>query len=209
MKLILISPSDKKDFELAVLLSLFENGLQTYHLRKTKFSIRELKNFIEEIPKKYHRRMVIHTHHKLAMKFNLKGVYISRSHKKRKLRTALRMRWFKLRKRQLQVSATFRSIEDILDQSPKYDYVFLSPVFDSLSGSFQAGFTQHDLKHILKSTKFKVFARGGSSVDTIEKAHELGFAGVAMHSSIWKAKNPLEEFKRVKEKFNELKIPME
>jgi len=209
MKLIVISPSQKKDSEIPFLLNMFEQGLPTYHLRKTKFSTRELKNFISEIPEKYHKRIVIHTHHELAMTFNLKGVYISRSHKKRKLRTSMRMAWFKLRKRKLQVSATFRSIEDILDYDSKYDYVLLSPVFDSLSGNFQAGFTEHTLKHALKSTKYKVLARGGASVENIDKAHELGFGGVALHSSIWKTKNPLEEFKKVKEKFNELKIPME
>jgi thiamine-phosphate pyrophosphorylase len=209
MKLVVISPSERKDSEIPYLLNMFEQGLPTYHLRKTKFSTRELKNFIAEIPEKFHKRIVIHTHHELAMKFNLKGVYVSRSHKKRKIRTALRMAWFKLRKRKLKLSATFRSIEDILDHNPKYDYVLLSPVFDSLSGNFQAGFTEHNLRHALKNTKYKVLARGGASVENIQKAHELGFGGVAMQSSIWKSKNPLEEFKKVKEKFNELKIPME
>ena len=209
MKLVIISPSERRDSEIPYLLNMFEQGLPTYHLRKTKFSTRELKNFIAEIPEKYHKRIVIHTHHELAMRFNLKGVYVSRSHKRRKLRTSMRMAWFKLRKRKLQVSATFRSIEDILDYDPKYDYVFLSPVFDSLSGNFQAGFTEHDLSHAIKNTKYKVLARGGVSVENIQKAYELGFGGVALQSSIWKAKNPMEEFKKVKEKFNELKIPME
>ena len=209
MKLIIISPSERKDSEIPYLLNMFEQGLLTYHLRKTKFSTRELKNFISEIPEKFHKRIVIHTHHELAMKFNLKGVYISRSHKKRKLRTALRMAWFKLRKRKLKLSVTFRSIEDILDHNSKYDYVLLSPVFDSLSGNFQAGFSEHNLRHALKNSKYKVLARGGTSVENIEKANELGFGGVAMQSSIWKSKNPLEEFKKVKAKFSELKIPME
>lgn len=209
MKLVLISPVGRKDSELPVLLNMFERGLQTYHLRKTKFSTKELRNFIAEIPEKYHNRIVIHTHHELMMKFNLKGVYISRSHKKRKYRTWLRLRWFRLRKRKLQISATIRSIESLLDHDSKYDYVFLSPVFDSLSGNFQAGFTEHDLKNALRNTKYCTFARGGISLDTIQKAHELGFKGVALYSGIWKTPNPLQEFIKVKEKFAELKIPME
>ena len=209
MKLIIISPSERKDSEIPYLLNMFEQGLPTYHLRKTKFSTRELRNFIEEIPEKYHKRIVIHTHHELVMKFDLKGVYISRSHKKRKIRTALRMAWFKLRKRKLKLSATFRSIEDILDYDKKYDYVLLSPVFDSLLGNFQSGFSEHSLKHAIKSSKYKVITRGGASTENLQQAHELGFDGVALHSSIWKSKNPLEAFNKVKEKFNELKIPIE
>ena len=209
MKLIIISPSERKDSEIPYLLNMYEQGLPTYHLRKTKFSTRELRNFIEEIPEKYHKRIVIHTHHELVMKFDLKGVYISRSHKKRKIRTVLRMAWFKLRKRKLKLSVTFRSIEDILDYDKKYDYVLLSPVFDSLSGNFQSGFSEHSLRHAMKNTKYKVVARGGASIENLQLAHELGFDGVALHSSIWKAKNPLEAFNKVKEKFNELKIPIE
>jgi hypothetical protein len=32
-----------------------------------------LSEYLEEIPEKYHNRIVIHTHHKLAMNYPLKG----------------------------------------------------------------------------------------------------------------------------------------
>ena len=119
------------------------------------------------------------------------------------------MKWFKFRKRGLKTSATFRSVDDLLDNESNYDYVLLSPVFDSLSGNFQAGFSEYNLKSALQNTKYKVIARGGISVDTIQKAYELGFAGVAFNSGIWKTKNPLQEFIKVKEKFAELNLPIE
>ena len=209
MKLVLISPSEKRDSEIPFLLNMFEQGLPTYHVRKTKFSTKELRNYILEIPERYHNRLVIHTHHELAMQFNLKGVYISRSHKKRKARTWFRMLWFRLKKRELQVSATIRHTENISDHESKYDYVFLSPVFDSLSGNFQAGFSEFNIKSALQSTKTQVIARGGISVGKIQKAHELGFAGVAFYTSIWKTNGSVQEFIKVKEKFAELNIPME
>lgn len=209
MQLILLSPSEKKDSEISLLVNMFEQGLLTYHLRKTKFSTRELKRFITEIPKKYHHRIVLHTHHELAVKFNLKGVYISRAHKKRKVRTWWRMKWLKFRKNDLQVSATFKNIEDIISHSSHFDYVFLSPVFDSISGNFQSGFSEYNLKPAVQRSKYKVIARGGVSTDTINKANELGFAGLAFYSVIWKSKNPLQEFLKIKEKFKELELPIE
>lgn len=209
MKLILISPSEKKEDEIPLLLNMFEQGLPAYHLRKTKFSTRQLKSFIAEIPEKYHPRIVIHTHHELALKFNLKGIYISRSHKKRKFMLWLKLKWLKFKKEKLQVSSTYRSIEAILHIEREYDYIFLTPTFDSHSGNFQAGFTHHNLKYALQNTRSKVIARGGVSVNNIEKAKELGFSGVAFYSSIWKAKKPIEEFIKVKEKFAELGLPME
>lgn len=209
MKLILLSPTERKDSEIPFLINMFEQGLPTYHLRKTKFSTRELKKFITEIPEKYHRRIVLHTHHELAVKFNLKGVYLSRSHKKRKLRTWWRMKWLKFRKNKLEVSATFKSIEDIINHPSHFDYVFLSPVFDSISGNFQSGFSEYNLKPAVQKSKYKVIARGGVSTDTINKANELGFSGLAFYSVIWKSRNPLQEFLKIKEKFYELKLLIE
>lgn len=119
------------------------------------------------------------------------------------------MLWIKFRKRKFWVSSTLRSIGDILDYSPKYDYVFLSFVFDSLSGSFQTGFTEQTLRNALVKTRYVIIARGGVSVSVIQKAHELGFHSVAFYSAIWKASNPLEEFKKIKAKFEGLKLPME
>lgn len=209
MKLIVISPSKKQDSEIGFLLNMFEHGLQTYHVRKKTFSTRELRNYLEEIPAKYHNRLVIHSHHELALKFNLKGIYISRSHKRSKLKLWFWKKWLKLRKGNLEISTTQRSIEDVLEYIPRYDYIFLAPVFDSLSGNFQSAFSDYNLIPTLKNSKYKVMARGGVSTDTLQKAHQLGFGGVAFYTSIWKTENPLHEFMKVKEKFKELGIPIE
>lgn len=209
MKLILISPSKKQDSEIGFLLNMFEQGLQTYHVRKKAFSTRELKNYLEDIPEKYHNRLVIHSHHELALKFKLKGIYISRSHKRNKFRLWFWKKWLKLRRGDLEISTTQRSIEDVLDYIPRYDYIFLAPVFDSLSGNFQSAFSDYNLIPALKNSRYKVMARGGVSAATLKKAHGLGFGGVAFYTSIWKSANPLQEFIKIKEKFAELSIPIE
>ena len=209
MKLILISPSKKQESEMGFLLNMFEQGLQTYHVRKKTFSTRELRNYLEAIPAKYHNRLVIHSHHELALKFKLKGIYVSRSHKKKRFKLWFWKKWLKLRRADLEISTTQRSIEDVLDYIPRYDYIFLAPVFDSLSGNFQSAFSDYNLIPTLKNSRYKVMARGGVSIDTLQKAHELGFGGVAFYTSIWKTTNPLQEFIKVKEKFSELSIPIE
>ncbi|MBI4946560.1 MAG: thiamine phosphate synthase [Bacteroidetes bacterium] len=209
MKLILISPSKPKDSEIPLLLHMFEEGLPTYHLRKTKFSTRELKQFISDIPQKYHERIVLHTHHELAIKFHLKGIYITRSHKKNKVRLWLKKKWFKFRNNKIQITTTFRYAGKLYEKNLRYNYVFISPVFDSPSGKSQAGFTENNLRPFLQKTKYKVIARGGVSIDKIQKAHEMGFAGMAFDTAIWKTENPLQEFLKVKEKFAELNLPIE
>lgn len=209
MKLIVISPSHKQESEIGILINMFEQGLPTYHVRKKKFRTRELKNYLEQIPPKYHKRIVIHTHHELALKYDLKGIYISRAHKKNKFRMWFWKHWFKLRKGGLEISTTFRSIEDIAHSPTNYDYIFLAPVFDSLSGNFQSAFSEYNLKPALKNKRYPVIARGGISAETLQKAAVLGFDGVAFYTSIWKSPNPLQEFMKVKERFAQLSLPME
>jgi thiamine-phosphate pyrophosphorylase len=209
MKVILISPSQKQESEIAILLNMFEQGLLTYHVRKKSFSTSELKKYLEKIPKKYHKRIIIHTHHELALKYDLKGIYISQVHKKRKIKLWLLGKWLRFRKKDLEITTTMRNIEAILDSIPRYDYVFLSPVFDSLSGNFQSAFSEYNLIPILKNTQYRVIARGGISINTIEKAQQLGFGGIAFYTSIWKAPDPLKEFLKIKEKFAALSLQME
>lgn len=209
MKLIVISPSKRQDSEIGFLVNMFEQGLQTYHVRKKTFSTKDLKKYLTEIPRKYHNRIVIHTHHELALKFDLKGIYISRSHKKNKFKLWFWKKWLKFRKGDLEVSTTIRNVEDMLEFAPRFDYIFLAPVFDSLSGSFQAAFSEYNLIPALRNTKHKVIARGGVSVNTIQKAHSLGFGGGAFYTSIWSSTNPFQEFLKVKAKFEELSIPVE
>ncbi len=209
MKLILISPSKKLESEIGMLLNMFEQGLPTYHVRKKTFSTKQLRSYLEEIPKKYHNRIVIHTHHELALRFDLKGVYISRSHRKRKIKQWFWKKWLRFRKGNLEISSGVSGLENLLDFNDRYDYMFLAPVFDSLSGNFQSAYSDYNLLPVLKNTQYKVIARGGVSTKTIQKAHQLGFGGVAFYTSIWKSENPLNEFLLVKEKFKELQIPIE
>lgn len=209
MRLIVISPSKKHDSEVGMLLNMFEQGLQTYHVRKKRYSTRELKTYLEEIPEKYHPHIVIHSHHDLALRFNLKGIYISRSHKKNKWKLWFWLKWLQFRRPNLEISTTLRSVENIIDSVNRYNYIFIAPVFDSLSGNFQSAFPEYNLKPVLKSAGRKVIAKGGVSTSTLQRASDLGFGGVAFYTSIWKSANPLQEFLKVKTKFEDLSIPIE
>jgi thiamine-phosphate pyrophosphorylase len=206
MKLIVVSPYKKLDAELPHLLRMFERGLQTYHLSKPEYSTKELSSFISQIPEKYHNRIIIHSHHELAIQFGLKGIHLSGIHKKKKISLWIKRKLWKLMDKKLIFTTSYKSIDNLLYNDKKYDYVLLSPVFDSLSGNFQAGFFEYNLRYALNNTKHTVVARGGVSADNIKEAHELGFKGVALYSSIWKSANPFEEFLKVQNKFIELKL---
>lgn len=204
MRVILISSTENVDNETALVTRLFENGLENFHLRKPKFSTRELKKYIEEIPYQYHRGIIIHSHHKLALKFKLKGIHITKSHQKKKYRTLLTIRFLKFKRPDIIITRSFNKIASLFEEKTQFDYVFLSPVFESFSSKYQSGFTEHSLKFALEKTAFKVVARGGIKFETIEKAKELGFYGAALYNAIWKHPEPLNEFIRILKRAKEL-----
>ncbi|MGZ4048356.1 MAG: hypothetical protein ACXVNN_03280, partial [Bacteroidia bacterium] len=116
-----------------------------------------------------------------------------------------------LKNPQINITTSYSNIGQILNPQHKYNfnYVFLSPIFDSLNSKFQGGFTEHSLKSAMQKTSLKVIARGGVDISIIEKANDIGFHGLAFYSCIWKKKNPLDEFNKLVEKYQELNIPIE
>jgi thiamine-phosphate pyrophosphorylase len=211
MKLVVISSSGSLENEAKIITGLFEAGMETFHLRKHKLSTKTTRDLLNAIPSHFHNRIVLHSHHTLARKFDLKGIHLTKSHIKRKYRTWFMIRLIKLRNPGIIITTSFNNIGQLFEKEHGFDYnyVFLSPVFDSLNSKFQGGFTEHSLRSAIQKTPFKVIARGGVDVNAIEKANQIGFDGLAFYSSIWKKKDPLTEFNKMVEKFQELKIPIE
>jgi thiamine-phosphate pyrophosphorylase len=206
MKLVVISASGKVDKEAEMVTQMFEMGLQNYHLRKPKYSTKQLKQLIDEIPAHFHGRIVIHSHHILAARYNLKGIHLTRVHKQRRARQWITMQRIRLRRKQIVISTSFRKIGSLYEEEHKQTYVFLSPIFDSLSGKYQSGFNEFSLKEALAKTPHNVVARGGMDESRIAKASELGFYGIAFYSTIWKSKTPVDTFANVLKQFESLGI---
>ena len=211
MRLIVISSSRTVENETEIVTQFFESGLKTFHLRKRRFSRGKTKQFINSIPKMYHDRIVLHYHHTLARKYNLKGIHLSKSHKKKQLKTWLILKFLRFSNPNIEVSTSYNNIGQLLEpnRTYKYSYVFLSPVFDSLSSKFQSGFTENSLRTALEKSEYKVIARGGVDVEAIEKAHRIGFEGLAFYSAIWKKKDATTEFLRAIEKYKSSNISIE
>ena len=101
MKLIVITPSRKHENEITTVINMFEAGLQNLHLRKNRFTTAELDEYIKEIPSHFHDRIIIHSHHKLALKYNLKGFHFTSSHLEKKIKLWWNTKMIYLRKPKL------------------------------------------------------------------------------------------------------------
>ncbi len=211
MKIVALSPPQHKhDNEIKIVTQLFQNGLSTYHLRKPLYKFSTMINYLNQIPNEYHNRIVLHSHHSLVKKFNLEGVHYTWIH----LEPTFRNWWNNKRlashvKHKTQ-TASCKKLADLNDLSDRhYSYVFLTPIFDSITGKFQSGYYEDSIRNTLQKTATRVVAMGGIEIKRIEKIQELGFYGMALNNCLWGNENPIAEYNRIVERCKELEIRIE
>lgn len=96
----------------------------------------------------------------------------------------------------------FHSIKELEGCNEKYDYAFLSPIFNSISkAGYKSNYDLRVIKGFLKNRNEKIIALGGIDEDKIDAVKNLGFQGIALLGAIWQSENPVEKFKRIKEKW--------
>lgn len=204
MKLIVMSSLDTFENEPQIVTQLFENGLKRFHLKKPKFRTKTLEEYISQIPEKYRKYIIIHSHYDLAIKYNLKGIHLNRKIRKSRLK-GLRLFYYRMRKPDIQVTTSFHNLASIFDDKSDYAYAFLSPVFDSITKSgFQSAFSNNNLKFTMKKSKHKLCAFGGIDITKIEQVAEMNFSGLVLSGAIWQAEKKVEVFKEIKHKLLEL-----
>jgi thiamine-phosphate pyrophosphorylase len=178
MKLILISSPVNLVDELATIVKIFESGLTYFHLRKPDFTKEEYELFLKEIPLKYRKYLIIHHHHELIYHYELKGIHHTRHTNFKPIQL----------QRSVHQSKSFHSIWEIENNQFPYDYVFLSPIYNSISKQgYQSNFDFSTLANWLryKPHSSKIIALGGINKDKIIEVKQMGFDGVAILGIIW------------------------
>jgi thiamine-phosphate pyrophosphorylase len=205
MKLVVITPSRDVTDEHTLVTKMFESGLNTLHLRKPRFSTRQMSDYIRQIPAHFHNRIVIHSHHKLALKFRLRGIHLSRAHLSDNWRY-----WFTRMRLRLKFEKTCKSRSYSLMQQVynteqhTFDYYLIGTMFNNMTNELYSGFYADGVIAANKNSGKKLVARGGTSAATIGRAIGYGFYGIAFNSYIWNADSPYENFLKVLEEFKRL-----
>jgi thiamine-phosphate pyrophosphorylase len=230
MKLIVITAESFLEGEAEALNLLFENGLKVLHLRKPHASQNETKAFIEEIKPGFHPRIVLHDYYDLTGWFDLKGIHLNSRNQEAFFRVIDSGRAVHIQpalsvsgngnmidnKRPadrcwLSVSRSCHSLEEIME-SPSFDYLFLSPVFDSISKTdYKQGFTPERLREA-KSGKIigeKVIALGGITAENVPVVRDYGFGGIAVLGALWSDFERNSNMNELLKLFNELEIKCE
>jgi len=176
MKLIVITAEQNINNEAAILNKLLQNGLLLLHIRKPEYTATEMAHLLEKILPEFHSRIVLHSHFTLLNQFALKGIHLNKRNPEFKNNS------------NCSVSISCHSVEEIAQKANKYDYLFLSPIFNSISKeNYTSKFSTTELMQAKQEgiINNKIIALGGINASNISTVKNYGFGGAAVLGAIW------------------------
>lgn len=178
---------------------LMDNEIDFFHLRKPDFDRNDMKAYLNQIDERLHNKVILHSHYGLISKYDVAGINLN----KKSLREMAiadevdrcYIQPLVLNGNQIEINRihpnmvtySAHSFNEINSLPFDTDYVFLSPIYDSISKQgYESNFKEKDkLKQELNKTTKKVIALGGVTNDKINELKELGFYGYAQLGGFW------------------------
>ena len=112
--MIIISNPTAVANEINTIHTLFENGMELFHVRKPEFSEEEIKAFVTAIGLEYRNRLVLHNYHHLTKEFGINRIHFSSTNRPDNFQKT----------EGFAVSTSTHSIEEFNALSEDYDYAF-------------------------------------------------------------------------------------
>lgn len=171
--------------EIQTVCQLLDKGIDYVHVRKPAFNELEMAHYLEAIPAKYHPCLKLHSHFSMIRDFNVGGLHLNH-------RNPESPKGYKGK-----LSASCHSAEE-LRNIDAYEYVFLSPIFDSICKiGYASRFSADDLADLHQSGLIneKVIALGGMTAERIPDVRKWGFGGAAFLGYLFS--NPAETDARI------------
>jgi thiamine-phosphate pyrophosphorylase len=190
-KLIVFSAPKPMLGEMQTVLDLYKNGMEHLHIRKPGGDEKAYTDFLNKIPKPNRSEVHIHDHYNLAIRYALGGIHYPEKMKDQK--------GFE----DFQTSRSLHSLDEVIAQAANYNYVFYSPVFDSISKEGYSGTL--DLKAFQKAREKidgTVIALGGITSENAAACLDAGFDGVAVLGTLWnqfRTSRMMDELKRLQD----------
>lgn len=187
--MIIIITSEKEIYnESKIINELFQEGLDLLHIRKPLMSSDVMKDFIKSIDVEFHQRLVLHSHYDVANDFNISGFHF------REIDRQNNIHEFFIDKI---ISTSVHDIQTFNKLKVKWNYAFISPVFQSISkkGYGKGSNILNDIKK-RDNQNAKLIALGGIHENNINEVLKSNVDGVALLGAIWENNQPVEIFKK-------------
>ena len=162
----------------SIIASLLDSVVDIVHLRKPDAGADNCRLILSQLSAEHRARIVVHDYPELYSEFSLLGIHVNKHVK------TLPDGYQGLRVR------SCHSLDEVERYKTEYDYLFLSPIFDSISK--QGYVSQFSHEKLLRASSEgiidnRVVALGGVTIDKISYLESLGFGGAAMSGAIYSA----------------------
>jgi thiamine-phosphate pyrophosphorylase len=183
-KLIVVTHPGHLNDEIDICKDLLNAGLQRLHVRKYKWSPDKIEEWLNHFSHEQLKKISVHHQLDIFEKLHLGGLHLPYKND------------FSFSKRTDQTfSCSVHTWDEAKNAMEHCDYVFISPVFDSISKfAYQQNPELLPVPAELKSKK--VFALGGIDDTNISEIHRMGYYGAVVLGYIWN--NPDEALNNFK-----------
>jgi thiamine-phosphate pyrophosphorylase len=195
MQLLLISPPHSVQNEEGLVSEMLALGLARFHVRKPEWDRAQVLGYVAGLPARFHSRLVLHSHHSLVSELGLGGVHLTAA-------TRVAGRTQRPPGPGQTLSTSFHTLAEISQHRRRYDYVFLSPIFNSLSKqNYEAAFNLTEVAATLRQLQLRaspgprVIALGGIEGHRLAAVRRAGFAGAAVLGAVWQQADPVAAFR--------------
>ncbi|MDE7069477.1 MAG: thiamine phosphate synthase [Alistipes sp.] len=195
MRLFVITEPEFSATECEAIELLLAEGIDRIHLRKPDATEKQMRRLIESLPEECYTRLTLHDHLPLAVEYGIGGVHLNGRNPDAPARFGGLL------------SRSCHSLRE-LAACREEDYLFLSPVFDSISkAGYRSGYTAHELSEAARAGVItdRTVALGGIRPEHLPMLADYGFGGAALLGYLWQSPSPAEMVRRTKElkKYNE------
>lgn len=198
----------REDFfpgEAKLIRQMFDLGLDWLHLRKPGSGEDDYRALLMELSPYERSRTVLHEHYHLAPELAAGGIHANSRHPFPFIHTqesggTVFPKECDSTDGSLKLSISCHSLEELSANKAKFDYLFLSPIFNSISKKGYTGrFTREQLLEARDNGLIdnKIIALGGITTGNIPIIRELGFGGVAVLGSVWFSPSPVTAFEEL------------
>ncbi len=195
MKFIVITPPCFIADEARRIEELFDCGLDLLHLRKPGAAADDCSRLLDALPGRCRRRIVVHDNFGLCRDYGLAGIHLNRRNPgipafiaANREQQAGSEAFISALTPRYTVSASCHSIAEAAERKAYADYIFLSPIFDSISKEgYQAAYTPAELAQAAADGIIdnRVTALGGVTAACIRQLRQWHFGGAAFLGDVW------------------------
>ena len=122
-RLIGITPEQDVFCEQRRITNMLRSGeITCFHIRKPHYNEKQMRDYLSFFDADVKERLSLHDFHYLASEFGIGGIHLN------KRNSELKEKYSNKR-----ISVSCHTIEEVQKREDKVDYVFLSPIFDSIS----------------------------------------------------------------------------